>query len=67
MPHVMTKREAMMLRAWRLEVMPIERVIITRTTKFVPPAKSVLRYQIRCQKHERKRGTICRSGRSMLW
>jgi hypothetical protein len=67
MPPVMTKREAMMLRAWRLEVMPIERVIIARTTKFVPPAKSVLRCQIRCQKHERRRGTICRSGRSMLW
>ena len=64
MPQVMTKREAMMLRAWRLEVMPIERVIIARTTKFVPPAKSVLRCQIMCQK---KRGTICRSGRSMLW
>lgn len=32
----------MMFRAWMLFVIPIERVMMARRTKFVPPAKSVL-------------------------
>ena len=43
----MTNREAMMLRAWGLEEAPIERVMIERRTKLVPPAKSVLQVRWR--------------------
>ena len=43
----MTKREAIKLRACRLFMLPIERVMIARTMKFVPPAKSVLGHETR--------------------
>jgi hypothetical protein len=44
-PQSITKRETTILRVWTLSEIPIDRVIIARMTKLVPPAKSVLENQ----------------------
>jgi len=42
MPQIITKRDATIFRAWTFPEIPIDSVMIASTTKFVPPAKSVL-------------------------
>ena len=47
MPQTITKRDATILRAWTFPDIPIDSVMTASTTKFVPPAKSVLTNQKR--------------------
>jgi hypothetical protein len=63
MPQTITKRDATILRAWTFPEIPIDSVMIASTTKFVPPAKSVLSES----EEGIERITIYQSGTSMLW